>query len=246
MRILITGGPTNEYIDEVMKITNMSKGSLSKSLANDLARRGHEVQLLLNDGVNPDNIDKSVKVELMDDADSLYKALERASAIKFDVLVHAAAVGDYKADFCFSMESLADFICKNKSLTEDKEKLYKALISDSSYHIDNDSKMSSGMDDLCVKMSLTPKIISHLRKMFGNETTIIGCKLLENVPEHELVEAARGLIEKNDVDYILANDLSKLRQGDSTRILVKKDGNDIEYLKIHEDISDFIDSIKRS
>ena len=33
MKILITGGPTNEYIDEVMKITNMSKGSLSKSLA---------------------------------------------------------------------------------------------------------------------------------------------------------------------------------------------------------------------
>ena len=36
MKILITGGPTNEYIDEVMKITNMSKGSLSKSLANNL------------------------------------------------------------------------------------------------------------------------------------------------------------------------------------------------------------------
>lgn len=246
MRILITGGPTNEYIDEVMKITNMSKGSLSKSLANDLARRGHEVLLLLNDGVNPDNIDKSVKVELMDDADSLYKALERASAIKFDVLVHAAAVGDYKADFCFSMKSLADFIYKNKALADNKDMLHKALISDSSYHIDNDSKMSSGMDDLCVKMSLTPKIISHLRKMFGNETTIIGCKLLENVPEHELVEAARGLIEKNDVDYILANDLSKLRQGDSTRTLVKKNGDDIAYLKTHEDISNFIDSIKRS
>ena len=31
--VLITGGPTNEYIDEVMKITNMSTGSLSISLA---------------------------------------------------------------------------------------------------------------------------------------------------------------------------------------------------------------------
>ena len=65
MRILITGGPTNEYIDEVMKITNMSKGSLSKSLANDLARRGHEVLLLLNDGVNPDNIDKWFNISLL-------------------------------------------------------------------------------------------------------------------------------------------------------------------------------------
>ena len=31
--ILITGGPTNEYIDEVMKITNMSTGSLSTNLS---------------------------------------------------------------------------------------------------------------------------------------------------------------------------------------------------------------------
>ena len=75
------------------------------------------------------------------------------------------------------MESLADFICKNKSLTEDKEKLYKALISDSSYHIDNDSKMSSGMDDLCVKMSLTPKIISYARE-FSEEVDAVASGLI--------------------------------------------------------------------
>ena len=32
-RVLITGGPTNEYIDEVMKITNMSSGKLALQLA---------------------------------------------------------------------------------------------------------------------------------------------------------------------------------------------------------------------
>ena len=31
--ILITAGPTNEYIDEVMKITNMSTGRLGIELA---------------------------------------------------------------------------------------------------------------------------------------------------------------------------------------------------------------------
>ena len=31
--VLITGGPTNEYIDEVMKITNMSSGRLATELA---------------------------------------------------------------------------------------------------------------------------------------------------------------------------------------------------------------------
>ena len=31
-RVLITAGPTNEYIDEVMKITNMSTGRLGVEL----------------------------------------------------------------------------------------------------------------------------------------------------------------------------------------------------------------------
>ena len=32
-KIIITGGPTNEEIDEVMKITNMSTGGTSAALA---------------------------------------------------------------------------------------------------------------------------------------------------------------------------------------------------------------------
>ena len=32
-KVLITGGPTNEYIDDVMKITNMATGSTAIELA---------------------------------------------------------------------------------------------------------------------------------------------------------------------------------------------------------------------
>ena len=42
-KILITAGPTNEYIDEVMKITNMSTGRLGIELTKNYLNEGYEV-----------------------------------------------------------------------------------------------------------------------------------------------------------------------------------------------------------
>ena len=50
-RVLITGGPTNEYIDEVMKITNMSTGSLTLSLADRAIKKGDEVTIIVTHSV---------------------------------------------------------------------------------------------------------------------------------------------------------------------------------------------------
>ena len=44
--ILITAGPTNEYIDEVMKITNMSTGRLGIELTNNYLQNGDNVTLI--------------------------------------------------------------------------------------------------------------------------------------------------------------------------------------------------------
>ena len=45
-KILITAGPTNEYIDEVMKITNMSTGRLGVELTKKYLENGDEVTLI--------------------------------------------------------------------------------------------------------------------------------------------------------------------------------------------------------
>ena len=52
-RVLITGGPTNEYIDEVMKITNMSTGKVAVQLAALFARGGYHVTLCLTRASSP-------------------------------------------------------------------------------------------------------------------------------------------------------------------------------------------------
>ena len=54
--ILITGGPTNEYIDEVMKITNMSTGSLSTNLAKLFLNAGYSVTAVFNHSVSTEKI----------------------------------------------------------------------------------------------------------------------------------------------------------------------------------------------
>ncbi len=62
--ILITGKITNEYIDEVMKITNMSTGSLSTNLGMRFLEAGYSVTLVLNRSVNTEkllNMEQSFK-----------------------------------------------------------------------------------------------------------------------------------------------------------------------------------------
>ncbi|MCF0231405.1 MAG: hypothetical protein HUJ63_03855, partial [Enterococcus sp.] len=94
-KILITGGPTNEFIDEVMKITNMSTGSLSTGLAECFEKAGYEVTLVLNNIVNYSN-DK-IKLIRMETTDELLAVLKNLSSEgnKYDAIIHAAAVGDY-------------------------------------------------------------------------------------------------------------------------------------------------------
>lgn len=230
-RILITGGPTNEPIDEVMKITNMSTGSLSLSLSELFLKGGYKVDLVINKGVNSDKLKKyeekfplvitrvETTEDMMEEIHHLSKSDER-----FSLIIHAAAVGDYKADFTFLMEDLASLIfenIENNNIKSEKEIL--ALLTKGDYRISNDSKISSYQENLSVKLGLTKKIIKELRGWFP-DSIIIGCKLLDKVSKEELFDTAKNLAKKNGVDYILANDLDDLKKGDSTRYLVNENG----------------------
>jgi hypothetical protein len=53
---------------------------------------------------------------------------------------------------------------------------------------------------------------------------ICGFKLLENVPEEELVDAAMKQIQKCNTDLVFANDLAELRRGKAERLVVNKNG----------------------
>lgn len=229
--ILITAGPTNEYIDEVMKITNMSTGRLGIELTKNYLNDGAHVTLIATRSVfrsglferynlasNP-NL-KGVPIETTED---MFNALENESKNKYNLVIHSSAVGDYKPEFSFKMEDLADELVK---LIADgkttKEEILSVLINPNC-KVNDETKISSYEPNLTVKLTLTTKLISHLRTWY-KDSILIGFKLLENVPKEQLMEIAKKLCIKNNMDYIIANDLHDLRQGQHLSFLINKEG----------------------
>ena len=83
--------------------------------------------------------------------------------------------------------------------------------------------------------TLTTKLISKLREWYPN-ATVVGFKLLENVSKEYLMEIAQKLCIKNNMDYIIANDLHDLRCGQHLSFLVNKEGYQNHEFHSPEDI----------
>lgn len=242
-KILITAGPTNEYIDEVMKITNMSTGRLGIELTKNYLNEGYEVTLIATRSVVRSNLyerynlenNPNLKTIPIETTEDMLQALINESKNKYDLVIHSSAVGDYKPEFSFRMEDLADELAQaiTQGLITKEEIL--SILTNPKCKVNDDTKISSYEPHLTVKLTLTPKLISRLRKLFP-EATLIGFKLLENVTKEHLLEVATKLCIKNDMDYIIANDLHDLRQGTHLSFLVNKDGYQNEQFTSPEDI----------
>ena len=242
-KVLITAGPTNEYIDEVMKITNMSTGRLGIELTRNYLNEGASVTLIATRSVfrsglfekyglsGVDNL-KSIPIETTED---MLNALKNESVNKYDLVIHSSAVGDYKPEFSFRMEDLADEILELvESGRVTKEELLGVLV-DPKCKVNDDTKISSYEPNLTVKLTLTPKLIARLREWYP-ESVLVGFKLLENVTKEYLIEVARKLCEKNRMDYIIANDLHDLRNGEHLSFLVNSEGYQDKEFHSPEDI----------
>lgn len=241
--ILITGGPTVEPIDEVMKITNFSTGSLSVNLAEDFLANGDFVCLVVNHIVDLKRIEEhpNLKISWVETTEEMMQAIyEESKLADYDVVIHASAVGDYKAAFTFRMEDLAEELFQKSQETNGftSPEDILAVMTAPKCKLDDSSKISSYQPNLTVKLGLTPKIILNLRSWFPN-AKLIGCKLLENVSKEELFQVATKLCVKNNVDYILANDLADLRRGETARYVVNKAGYTEIKLETPKEIFEF-------
>ena len=92
-KVLITAGPTREWMDPVRYLTNPSSGAMGISLAQTLARRGVRVTLVLGPTcLKPVGPVEVIRVET---------ALEMMAAVKkngsnLDAFIGTAAVGDWR------------------------------------------------------------------------------------------------------------------------------------------------------
>lgn len=93
-RLLITAGPTHEPIDAVRFIGNRSSGKMGLALADEAARRGMQVTLLLGP-VSATPTNPSIRLRRFRTCEDL-RTLLREEAPQADILVMAAAVADYR------------------------------------------------------------------------------------------------------------------------------------------------------
>ena len=92
-RVLITAGPTIEYIDPVRVITNQSTGKTGVLLAADLVSAGAKVTLIY--GAGKESPPKGVKLVRVETSKEMYDAVRKEMKQKFDIVILAAAVSDY-------------------------------------------------------------------------------------------------------------------------------------------------------
>ena len=94
-KILITCGPTWTPIDDMRVISNKSTGILGQTLAKALSRAKAKVTIL-EGPVFRSLESKSIKIIKYCFYDDLLSLIKKELKKKYDVIIHAAAISDYK------------------------------------------------------------------------------------------------------------------------------------------------------
>lgn len=92
-KVLITAGPTIEYIDPVRVITNQSTGKTGVLLASEFVSAGSKVTLIYGPGTEVPP--KGAKVIRVETSSEMSDALKKELRQKFDIVILAAAASDY-------------------------------------------------------------------------------------------------------------------------------------------------------
>ena len=232
-KIIITAGPTNERSDAVMKITNMSTGALGAVVADTFMEdKNDEIDNIyyISTKMSYKPIIESEKIHfvMVESTDDLIEALKKIfETTKIDIIIHSSAVGDYAGKYVIRAEDLVDEIFEMIQNADDKDLISKDLLMnvfENPKSICNDeTKISSYEPHLMTMLKLTPKVISQIKKM-APSVTLVGFKLLEGVSKEELYNVASKLREKNEADFIVANDLAKIGNGKHWAMIINKDG----------------------
>lgn len=238
INIVITAGGTSEPIDKVRKITNSSTGRLGSIIANKLIQRkdiGKIFYITTKKAIKPQigaltlaGLCEKLEIIEIETTMQLKEAVEKVILNnEIDYFIHAMAVSDYYVDYV----STANIIANELKDSNDFEETLKNPIN----KLDKTNKISSYEDNLIVVLKQTPKIIGLIKELSPN-THLFGFKLLDDVSKEYLIEIASKLRDKNNCDYVIANDLKDIRNGNHKAFIIDKAGS-IEEIEGKENIA---------
>ncbi len=95
VKVLVTAGPTIEYLDPVRVITNKSSGKMGVEIAKEAYFRGADVRLVYGPGM--ENVPGYIDVLRVETAEEMLSAVKKEVS-SCDVVVSAAAVADFMVE----------------------------------------------------------------------------------------------------------------------------------------------------
>lgn len=165
-KVLVTAGPTKEFIDPFRCLTNPSTGKMGIAIANECAKRGAEV--ILVSSIDDDSINNKVKKVKITSTNDMFQAV-RDNFKDCDFIIKAAAVSDYTPVQVF------------------------------------DKKVKKQDGNLSIEFKRTQDILKYVGDNKSDNQKVIGFAAETN----NLIEYAKEKIIKKNLDYIVANDISK-------------------------------------
>lgn len=215
MKILITSGGTSEQIDTVRKITNSSSGKLGALIAERLHREGHEIYYVHSKKAVMPAISGYHNIEIIGTMDLKRVMEEILTTQNIDWVIHSMAVSDYVV----SSVTTADMLSANL-----KERgVNSANIINNPKTLNRLNKISSNEENLVIVLEKAPKIIGMIKQL-SPKTKLVGFKLLSHATPMELNKAAANLRDKNDCEFVVANDLSQINENEHLAFFVGKEG----------------------
>jgi len=121
-----------------------------------------------------------------------------------------------------SVESAAEMLAATLDVVEDADALVSAAaISD--YTVERrDSKIRSGQESLTLELEPTPKLVDGVREAHP-DLPIVGFKAETSGDDDDIVGAARDLLDRTAMAFVVGNDASVMAEDRTRALLVRRD-----------------------
>jgi phosphopantothenate---cysteine ligase (CTP) len=197
-KVLVTAGNTSVPIDQVRSITNIFKGRTGARIAAYFSEHGCDVTLFTSHPERVKMPDGDIRIMNYAYYDELLEMMEdHVRNENYDVVIHSAAVSDYKADSVYS--------CLGQAVTTGPGRKNVELC-----ELNNSGKIGSDHADLWMRLVPTEKIIDKIRREWGFKGTLVKFKLQVGVSDDELLAIAERSMKQSQADFIVANTLERM------------------------------------
>jgi hypothetical protein len=215
MKVLITAGQVYGKLDDNKLVGNRVRGIWACKLAAYLSAQDHHVTLLV-----PDTMSWPQVIHMIGETAGM-GAISRNGSGGFpgepciEVVWHKG-FDEYRAK------------CKKLAATHDAAVMAAAVVNWIPAEPISGKMATAGYkvgDRIDIPFYLAPRVIEEM-KAENPKLTLIGCKMLIDSTEEELIEAAYGVLLKSRCNVVIANDMGR---GLRRKLLVYKDRSVHEY-----------------